>query len=113
MIFGSIQMRKFKRFPKQGIFKEDGKMNIYDENANEAMDVIDEKPNPFAIMKWLTIRETNFKQTMIFLVDLQFGRGRTVISEHGKKGITSCLEWPKLLWRNHLSKTVQDIQGGS
>ena len=51
MIFGSIQMRKFKRFPKQGIFKEDGKMNIYDENANEAMGVIDEKPNPFAIMK--------------------------------------------------------------
>ena len=42
---------EIQNISKARFFKEDGKVNIYDENANEAMDVIDEKPNPFAIMK--------------------------------------------------------------
>ena len=40
-------MQKFKKISKARFFKEHGKVNIYDGNANEAMDVIDEKSDPF------------------------------------------------------------------
>ncbi|KAG1494377.1 hypothetical protein G6F53_012586 [Rhizopus delemar] len=36
-------------------FKEDGKGNIYDENGDEAMDVVDEKPDPFAIKQLVNL----------------------------------------------------------
>ena len=36
-------------------FKEDGKGNIYDENGNEAMDVVDEKLDPFAIKQLVNL----------------------------------------------------------
>lgn len=65
MIFGNIQMWKFKKIFKQGICEEDN-------NANEAMNVIDEKPDPFALKKWLTVREINFKQPVIFFSKSSF-----------------------------------------
>ncbi|KAG1516438.1 hypothetical protein G6F47_008520 [Rhizopus delemar] len=36
-------------------FKEDGKGNIYDENGNEAMDIVDEKLDPFAIKQLVNL----------------------------------------------------------
>ena len=39
-------------------FKKDGKGNIYDENGNETMDVVDEKPDPFAIKQLLISTRT-------------------------------------------------------
>jgi hypothetical protein len=39
-------------------FKKDGKGNIYGENGNETMDVVDEKPDPFAIKQLLISTRT-------------------------------------------------------
>jgi hypothetical protein len=35
--------------------KEDGKGNIYDENGAEAMDIVDEKPDPYALKQLVNL----------------------------------------------------------
>ena len=51
-----VKKKKKKiQYVETSIFKEDGKGNIYDENGNEAMDIVDEKPNPFAIKQLVNL----------------------------------------------------------